>query len=71
MSLSVTTDAEALEGALALDTIEPFEVGTISLMLKGRLIPAQEKEFLYKAYLINAETGDTITSIPVGGTVRQ
>lgn len=68
LPLSAVTDASPLEAGLAPDTIEPFGIATLSLMLKGRYIP--EKEFLYKAYLINAESGDTITCIPVGGFVK-
>lgn len=70
LTLSVDTDSEPLEAALAIDTIEPFGIGTLTLMLKGRLFPDKGKEFLYKAYLINVATGDTITCIPVGGTVK-
>lgn len=68
--LASETDAEPLEAAMAPDTIEPFGIATLSLMLKGRNIPEKDNEFLYKAYLINAETGDTITYIPVGGSVK-
>lgn len=68
--LTAETDAAPLEAAMAPDTIEPFGIATLSLMLKGRNIPEKDNEFLYKAYLINTETGDTITYIPVGGSVK-
>ena len=70
VALSAVSDAEPLEAALAPDTIEPFGVATLSLMLKGRVIPAGAKDFLYNATLVNASSGDTIASIPVGGYVK-
>ena len=70
IALTADTDSEALEAALAIDTIEPFGIGTLTLMLKGRLIPESESEFLYKTFLTDSTTGDTITCIPVGGYVK-
>lgn len=70
LPLSAETDAPPLEAALVPDTVEPFGVASLSLMLKGRAIADKESEFLYKAYLINPESGDTVACIPVGGTVR-
>lgn len=68
--LSSETDSYPLEAGLAPDTIEPFGVATLSLMLKGRNISDKETEFLYRAFLIDAESGDTIVSIPVGGYIK-
>lgn len=70
ISISAESDSRPLEAAMAPDTIEPFGIGTLSMMVKGRLIPDNEGEILYKAYLIDRETGDTITVIPVGGIVK-
>lgn len=70
VALTAETDSAPLEAALMPDTIEAFGVATLSLMLKGRGIPEKEKEILYRTYLINAASGDTIASIPVGGTVK-
>ncbi len=70
LALSASTDAVALEAAVAPDTIEPFGIGTLSLMLKGRNIPENESEIAYKAYLLDSSTLDTIASIPVVGTVK-
>ncbi len=70
IALSTETDHSPLEAALMPDTIEPFGIATLSLMLKGRLIPEKENEFLYKAYIINTESGDTITCIPVAGSLK-
>ena len=64
------TDSPALEAALMPDTIEPYGAATLSLMLKGRLIPEKEGDFLYKAYLINPESGDTILCLPTGGVIK-
>lgn len=70
IALTAETESDALDAGLAPDTIEPFGIATLSLMLRGRNIPEGENELLYRAALINAETGDTIASIPVGGTVK-
>ena len=68
--LAASTDADALEAGLAPDTIEPFGIATLTLMLKGRNIPVSDTEIEYKAHLINASTSDTILSIPVVGSVK-
>ena len=70
VALTADTDSQALEAALMPDTIEAYGIATLSLMLKGRLIAEREKDFLYKTYLVNTESGDTITSIPVVGYVK-
>lgn len=70
LPLIAETDATPLEAALVPDTIEPYGVASLSLMLKGRAMAEKEEEFLYKAYLINPVSGDTIACIPVGGTVK-
>lgn len=69
LALSMSTDASPLEAALIPDTIQPFGIGTISLMLKGRLIPLAEEQVIYRAALVNQSTGDTIVSIPVGAVI--
>lgn len=70
LPVKAETDALALEGTLMPDTIEPYGVATLSLMLKGRHIPEKDNDFLYKTYLINPESGDTILCLPVGGMVK-
>lgn len=70
LKLCASTNGEALEAGLAPDSIGPFEICTLTLMLKGRLINEKEKDFVYNAYLVDTASGDTITSIPVGGSVR-
>ena len=69
LALSADTDSFPLESGLMPDTVEPYGIATLSLMLKGRNIPESETEILYKAYLISKESGDTIATIPVGGLV--
>lgn len=69
--LSVETDGSALEGAFAPDTIEPFGIATLSLMLKGRAIPADETEVSYKATVKDTSTGKTLVVIPVVGAVKE
>lgn len=70
LALSAETDAPALEAALTPDSIEPFGVATLSLMLKGRLIPEKDIDFVYRTFLIDTQTGDTIATIPTGGVVN-
>ncbi|MDE6378939.1 MAG: DUF1573 domain-containing protein [Muribaculaceae bacterium] len=70
LALTAGTDSAPMEAAMAPDTIEPFCVGTLSLMIKGRLIPDSEMEFVYNAFIMDSETGDTIATIPVGGLVK-
>lgn len=70
LALETLSDGEALEAALTPDTLDAYGVSTLTLMLKGRKIPATETELLYKACLIDKFTGDTIATIPVAGVVR-
>ncbi len=61
--LTASSDTSALEAALLPDTIEPYGVSTLTLMLKGGLVPSAESEILYKAHLLSPT--DTLISIPV------
>lgn len=70
ITLLAESDSDPLEAALTPDSIEPFGISTLTLMLKGRLIPESDKEILYKAYLIDAERGDTLACIPVGAILK-
>lgn len=70
LPLLAATDSNALEAALIPDTIEPYGISTVTLMLKCRNIPDHAEEIFYNAFLINAESGDTITAIPVGGILK-
>lgn len=67
--LTGATDSGALEAGFAPDSIGPYEVCTLTLMLKGKYFKEKEKDFLYKAFLINSLSGDTITCIPVAGSI--
>lgn len=69
LALSAETDSGALEAGLSPDTIDPFGIATLTLMLKGRNIPENETEILYKASLLDKVTGDTVISIPVGAVI--
>lgn len=68
--LTTSTDADALEAGLAPDTIEPFGIATLTLMLKCRNIPSDKTEILYKANLLNSSTADTLLAIPVIATIK-
>ncbi len=70
IGLNVTSDSKALDPGLATDSIEPFGITTLTLMIKGREFKKDDSDFLYKAYLIDSESGDTITCIPVGGSIK-
>lgn len=66
--VTASTDADALEASLLPDTIGPYGVSTLSLMLKGRLISSPQSEILYKAHLLTLT--DTILSIPVIASLK-
>lgn len=69
--LSAASDSEPLEAAMPADSIEPFGISTLTLMLKGRKFSDRMSEFNLNAYIINAVTGDTLTRIPVNGIVKR
>ncbi len=70
LALTAVTDSQPLDAGLAPDTIEPFGIATLTLMLKGNLIPADKSQILYKAALINSATSDTLATIPVMGILK-
>ncbi len=70
LALSAESDGDALEAALAPDSIEPFGIATLTLMIKGRNLSENENEFLYKASIVDTQSGNTIVTIPVGGVVK-
>ncbi|MDE7408639.1 MAG: hypothetical protein K2N09_01305, partial [Muribaculaceae bacterium] len=70
IAVASESDSYPLEAAVTPDTIEPFGFASLSLMLKGRNIAEKENEILYKAFLIDKESGDTIVGIPVGGYIK-
>ncbi len=61
--MTASSDAAALEAALLPDTIEPYGVSTLTLMLKASLIPSSESEIIYNTHLLSQN--DTLISIPV------
>ncbi|MDE6648796.1 MAG: DUF1573 domain-containing protein [Muribaculaceae bacterium] len=70
VTLVADTRDTALEVTLTPDIIEPFGVSTLTMMLKGRLFKGDETDFLYKTFIKDALTGDTVVCIPVGGTIK-
>ncbi len=66
--LTASSDAPALEAALLPDTIEPYGVSTLTLMLKGSLIPATASDLHYNAYLLSGP--DTLLTIPILGNAQ-
>lgn len=71
MMLRADTDSTPLEATLASDSIEPFGVSTMTLMLKGRNFSSQTHDFTLKAFIINTANGDTIVTVPVVGSFNQ
>ena len=69
LALSVESDSDALECTLRPDTIAPFGTATVTMMLKGRLIPAATKDFTFNATLTDAATGRSLIAVPTGGTM--
>lgn len=70
LAIMAVSDSEPMEAAMAPDTIEPFGIATLSLMVKGRLIPENEQDFTYKVTLIDTATDEIIVTIPVGGAIK-
>lgn len=68
---AVSSDSKALDPGIVPDSIGPYEVATLTLMLKGREMPPSTVDFTYNAYIKNAATGDTIVRIPVNGSVKR
>lgn len=69
MTLKADSYNEALEATLQPDTIEPFGIATLSIMLKGRNIPSATTNFKYSVALKDP-SGETLVSIPIGGTIN-
>ncbi len=70
LTLRAECDNDALEATLQPDIVEPFGIATLSLMLKGRDIPTGTGDFKYTADIKDSTTGETLVSIPVGGTIN-
>lgn len=71
LKMITISDGAPLEAALSPDSIGPYEISTLTLMLKGRLLNQNKEDFLYKAYLVDCADGDTISTIPVGGLLKK
>lgn len=67
LSLIGGSDSPALEASFIPDTLPGHELGSLTMVLKARKLPPATKEFLQKAYIIYAQTSDTLVTIPVGG----
>lgn len=68
LAVSASTDGGALEAALLPDTIEPYGVSTLTMMLKGRLAPFPESDLHYNTYLLSGS--DTLLTLPVFATLK-
>lgn len=69
MTLKAATDSKALEASLIPEEIPGGELGALTMVVKPRKMPERTKEFRYNAYILDAESGDTLVTIPVGGCV--
>lgn len=71
VALTADTDSKALEARILPDTVEPFGIATMSLMLKGKQIPPSTGDFTFHAGIITTESGDSIVAIPVSGALKK
>lgn len=71
LRVNASSECTQLEAAIVPDSIEPFATATLTLMLKGKLMPEDTSEFVYKAFIIDSISGDTIAAIPVGGYLNR
>lgn len=70
-TLRAESDDDALQVKLQPDTIEPFGITTLSIMLKGKNIPPGTTDFKYDVTITDPETGDTLVVIPIGGFIKE
>lgn len=71
LPIKAETDNVALEATIQPDTIEPFGIATLSMMLKGREIGSEVADFKYSADIINTSTDKVLITIPVGGFIKE
>lgn len=69
LALTADSDSDALEARILPDTVEPFGIATMSIMLKGKLIEPSAPEFTFHAAIIDTASGDSIATIPVTGAL--
>lgn len=70
LQLSAESDNPALEIDLRPDSIEPFGITTLSMMVRGKNIGKDVSDFKFNATISDAGTGDTIAVIPVTGAIK-
>lgn len=70
ITLSADTDSDALEASIQPDKIMPYEIATLSMIIKGAKFSDKSTDFNLNATIINAETGEEIVKIPVGGILK-
>lgn len=69
--LKAESDSEALEVTLQPDTIEPYGIATLSMMLKGRNIGNEVTDFKYTATVTDTSTDRALVEIPIGGSIKE
>lgn len=65
--LSAESESDAIEAHLRPELIKPFDVTTLSMMVRGKDFPTSAKDFNCKVDVKDSETGELIISIPVMG----
>lgn len=69
-SVILDSDCDALEVKQQPTIVPPYEVGTLSIMLRGALIGKGTSDFKGNVRVCDPENGKEILSIPVGGSVQ-
>lgn len=70
VSVILDSDCDALEVKQQPTIVPPYEVGTLSIMLRGALIGKGTGDFKGNVRVCESESGKEILSIPVGGSVQ-
>lgn len=71
LPLRAESDSGALEATLQPDTIEPYGIATLSMMLKGRNIGNEVTDFKYTATVTDTSTNRVLVEIPIGGSIKE
>lgn len=71
IALTADSDTDAIEARILPDTVEPYGIATLTIMVKGKLIPAGSDEFTFHTGIINSASGESIVTIPVSGALKK
>lgn len=71
MKIAVETDNPALEADIRPDSIEPFGITTLSMMVRGKDIGKDVSDFKFNATVSDAATGEAIVVLPITGSIKK